>query len=44
MKFIIKWVWYAELFIGIGLILSKEMIGITISNLFIGFTSHEDLL
>ena len=36
MKFIIKWMYFGQVFIGIGIIFGKEFIGITINNLFIG--------
>lgn len=36
-RFIIKWIKEDSLFIGLGLIISKDGIGLTVLNLFIGF-------
>ena len=44
MKFRIRWMFYEsskQLFIGIGFVIGKEMVGLTISNLFIGFIRGE---
>jgi hypothetical protein len=39
MKFKIEWKYnsYTNFFLGLGIVISKEIIGIIISNLFIGF-------
>jgi len=35
-KFVVSWIYFGQLFIGIGIIIGKEYTGITIGNLFIG--------
>ena len=41
MKFVIKWMYYGQVFIGVGFIFGKEYTGITIGNLFIGIENTE---
>jgi hypothetical protein len=41
MKFVIKWYYFGQLFLGIGFIISKNRIGITLLNLFIGSERYE---
>ena len=36
-KFVIKWIYFGQIFIGAGIIFGLEHVGITIGNLFIGF-------
>jgi len=35
-KFMVRWIYFGQLFIGIGVIIGKEYTGIIIGNLFIG--------
>lgn len=41
MKLVIKWYYFGQLFLGVGIILSKRRIGITLLNLFIGSERYE---
>ena len=36
-KFIIKWMYWGNIFIGVGIVIGSEYIGLTVGNLFIGF-------
>jgi len=35
-KLVIKWMYFGNIFIGLGIIISDKWIGLTIGNLFIG--------
>jgi hypothetical protein len=42
MKFNFSWNYYNDLFIGIGVLIGKNNVGIVIFNLFIGFRNSEE--
>ena len=35
-KFVVKWMYFGNIFIGVGIVIGPEFVGITIGNLFIG--------
>jgi len=42
MKFKIKWMYYGQVFIGVGVVFGLEYTGVTIGNLFIGFEKSDE--
>jgi len=40
-RFVVKWIYFGNLFIGAGIIIGKEYTGVTVGNLFIGVENKE---